>query len=151
MTLERRTPLKRGEPLKRGKPLETRTPLKSSGKPLPRRSKRRKADNADQIPADVREAAFRRAGYTCEARLAGCAETFGLALHHRLRQGQGGPHTVENLVALCLSCHTGSRVAVHQNPAWARLVGLLVRQSDGPPTRAWDREWLTGGMPPHLL
>lgn len=97
---------------------------------------------SSSIPAAVRAAVIERAGGHCEARLPGCSDR-RLACHHRMREGQGGPSTVENLVYLCSDCHTGSPAAVHRNVAWAYSVGLLIRSTDGPPKECWTRALLT--------
>lgn len=46
--------------------------------------------------------------------------------HHRRRQGRGGADTRENVVAICNPCHTW----VHDHPAQARQLGLLVFEGD---------------------
>lgn len=90
------------------------------------------------IPLEVDAVLERRSEGRCEAGLDGCTG-HGTTRHHRLRRGQGGPDTVENLVVLCQSCHTDGPRAVHRNPKWAYSVGLLIRRSDGPPTEQWTR------------
>lgn len=87
-----------------------RTPLRRSTKPLRQRR---------PVPRDEREAMqdakillWGRAcipnGYmVCEVGLPGCAGLSGAKLdtHHRLKQSQGGPWEVANLLAVCRPCH----------------------------------------------
>ncbi|MBA3261335.1 MAG: HNH endonuclease [Thermoleophilaceae bacterium] len=51
----------------------------------------------------AKRAALRRAGYTCET--AGCAETTGLEVHHRVPVSTGGSDALSNLVVLCVPHH----------------------------------------------
>ena len=106
------------------------------GRAAPRARTRRSS-----IPGPVRAAVAARAGGHCEARLPGCSDR-RLASHHRLRRGQGGPDTPENLVWICSNCHTDSPAAVHRNVAWAESVGLLIRSSSGAPAEEWTRDRL---------
>lgn len=87
--------------------------------------------------AELRPLVFARAGWTCEVRSEGCGGSYWLQSHHRLPIGDGGPDTMENLVAVCQNCHTASPKAIHRNIAWAREAGLLIASWEGPPTLAW--------------
>jgi hypothetical protein len=55
-------------------------------------------------------------------------------------ESQGGPTTPENLVAVCANCHTDSEEAIHRNVARSYALGLLIRQSAGPPSVPWSPE-----------
>lgn len=87
---------------------------------------------------ELRPLVFARAGYRCER--CGWRAGGGLRLeaHHRLMVGQGGPDTLENLVALCGPNPRGCHGWVHQHPTEAYACGLLIRQSSGPPAEPWE-------------
>ncbi len=97
----------------------------------------RKPSTAERAP-DVWAAVLRRSGSTCEIRAPRCWRT-PVKPHHRLRQGQGGPDTAENIVAACDWCHTIGPDSVHGMGARAYDLGLLIRSTDGPPTTPWTR------------
>lgn len=69
--------------------------------------------------AEVRE----RSGGDCEARLIICT---GRAQHqhHQLRRSQGGPDTADNLLDLCLRCHSW----IHDHVAESVAHGFLRRR-----------------------
>jgi HNH endonuclease len=56
-----------------------------------------------QIPADVRRAVLIEAGYQCAVPT--CRTILALDVHHLVRIADGGPNTIENLIALCPTCH----------------------------------------------
>lgn len=60
----------------------------------------------------------------------------GLTPHHLQKASQGGPYTVENIVALC-AFHNGW---VEDYPLTAHVLGLVVRQGETP-ALAWYRMW----------
>lgn len=105
----------------------------------------RKADHVDRM-GELRPLVFARAGWVCEARgvLPGRCESF-LNAHHRLTRGNGGPDTLENLMALCGSGTTGHHGYVHAHPQIGYDLGFLIRKADGPPTEPWQR--LDDGTP----
>jgi hypothetical protein len=66
------------------------------------------AKQRPKIPARIREAVYRRDGYTCLH----CGGTDKLSLDHILPYSHGGADTVENLQTLCTPCNSrkGARV-----------------------------------------
>lgn len=114
MTLERRTPLKRTEFKRRpAKPRE----------PKPSKPSRAGVNFTEKVKARVRL----RAHGCCEAGLAGCTGAIE-QFHHRLMKSQGGKGTLSNALGVCHRCHA----AIHANPKWAYLHGLLVRSHHEP-------------------
>lgn len=82
---------------------------------------------AKSIPAKVKAEVRRRSGGRCEAhslRRPGRCVNRAIQMHHRLRRGQGGPHTAENLLHLCGSCHRD----VHADTGRAYDLGLLIHR-----------------------
>jgi hypothetical protein len=77
------------------------------------------------IPLSVRRAVQERAGGRCER----CG-AIGVHWHHRQTRSQGGQHTAENGVWLCVFCHDWA----HANPAQAYATGWLVRRGVDPAT-----------------
>lgn len=63
-----------------------------------------------------------RADWLCEV----CRTERHAHLHHRKRRSQGGPNTMENLLAVCSYCHD----KIHANPKWAYDKGLMIRGAD---------------------
>jgi hypothetical protein len=130
--------VKRGGPIKRKTELK-RTPMQRGGKPLERgkglksMSAKRSTERSDPERKRVREAVFFRDGYRCQ--LAGVTDAgrcFGeLTPHHKLKEGQGGAYTVENLVSLC--AHHNDQLEADANlAALARRMGLVLRTTDRP-------------------
>ncbi len=74
--------------------------------------KRLKRSHGSVVPAEVREALWRRCGGACEVRAIGC---WGHAEHphHRRLKAQGVDHSLANLLAVCAACHR----FVHANVA----------------------------------
>lgn len=115
--------------------------------PMKRTRSPRRVEHLDRM-ADLRPQVFARARDRCEADgwLPGrCAP--GLNAHHRLPTGNGGPDTLENLVALCGSGTTGHHAYVHDHPTESYENGLLIRTSAGPPTERWVPPWLDDRAP----
>jgi hypothetical protein len=87
------------------------------------------------VPSKRRKTLAERSGGWCEAQLDGCS---GRAVdpHHRVVRGRGGTHgeakersdQLSALLHLCRSCHDW----VHEHPAKARELGLLLRQHQIP-------------------
>jgi hypothetical protein len=87
------------------------------------------------VPGDVRAALAERSQGWCEARLEGCG---GRAIdpHHRITRQRGGRRgeaqersdQLSSVIYLCRSCHDW----VHEHPAKARVLGLLLRQHQIP-------------------
>lgn len=89
--------------------------------------------------AELRPVALARANYRCERCGATGRPGRPLSCHHRLMRSQGGPDTLENLVVLCgLDNTTGCHGWVHKHPEQAYALGLLIRQSSGPPAEPWE-------------
>jgi hypothetical protein len=97
--------------------------------------KRARLRRAEDRPA-VRAAVFERYGYRCQlAYLGGC---FGrLTPHHRQKEGQGGPYTEANLVALCAH-HNDELEADADLAELGRDLGLVVRSHEPTPTEPWE-------------
>lgn len=96
-----------------------------------------------QEAQDLRREVFERAHWTCEARHAlgtVCSrrEVWAgrghLEAHHRLMRSQGGPDTLENLVAVCRTHHA----EIHAHPARSYELGLLIPSWAGPPEKCWE-------------
>lgn len=124
MTLERRTPMKRGKPLRRSAWTPTRTALARKGR-IPAASEKRRAATVER--ATVRAAVFERDRY-CQLRdLDPTHRCHGrLTPHHLRKEGQGGPYTLENLLALCV----GANDWVETEPRLAWTWGLVVRAGE---------------------
>lgn len=75
-----------------------------------------------RMPAAVAEAVLERADGACEVMARGVCTGGAHHLHHRKMRSQGGPHTVENLVAACSTCHR----FLHDNPTFGYESGLLI-------------------------
>lgn len=68
-----------------------------------------------------------RARYVCEAQLDRiCTIWPEKTPHHRKRRSQGGPNTMDNLMAVCSTCHA----YIHAHPLWSYDRGLLIRRND---------------------
>lgn len=135
VTLERRTPLRRGKPLKRGGPIKR-------GKPLAPTSKKatRKPPRSGDVSAATRRLVMHRANYRCEVGFDGC-QNRGLAPHHRLSRKHGN-HEPENLVVVCVDCHTDGPEAIHRNRARSIEQGLIIPSSRaGEPIEPWIPPW----------
>lgn len=95
--------------------------------------------------AELRPAVLARAAYHCErcGRLEGSwnhdlGRYVALEAHHRLMRSQGGPDTMENLVALCGPNPAGCHGWVHAHPTESYTIGLLIKRSSGPPSEPFD-------------
>jgi hypothetical protein len=55
------------------------------------------------IPQAIRDAVLTEAGYRCAVPT--CHTTLAVDLHHMIEVKKGGDNTVENLIALCPTCH----------------------------------------------
>lgn len=53
------------------------------------------------VPATVSQAVYQRDGWHCRH----CNNSNGLDPHHVIFASQGGPETLDNLIALCRRCH----------------------------------------------
>lgn len=87
---------------------------------------RKKTKN--RIPKDVAEMVKDRADGHCEAANFPTCTGFPEHLHHRQLRSQGGGHTVENLIAVCSSCHTW----FHREVKAAQSQGWIVRSVHDP-------------------
>lgn len=140
--LARHTPLTGGGSLARGGPIQRKTPpprcrrTPEAAPPDPTaRCRQRQAAKARRehdpgVTEDTRAQLLARCRGRCEA----CGrdlERGGVHVHHRKRRRDGG-HTLDNLVVLHPTCHVVAPEAVHQRPAWARELGLIVRASADP-------------------
>lgn len=70
----------------------------------------------------VRDQIHRRSGGHCEAAVAGVCTQRTQHIHHRKLRSQGGADTPQNLIGVCLACHTW----IHANVAQAKDLELLV-------------------------
>ena len=61
------------------------------------------APNRATIPPATRQAVLARDGYRCSIR--GCGNTQFLEVHHIRPRSEGGSNKLENLAAICSSCH----------------------------------------------
>lgn len=127
---ERKTPLARSQMQRKRVPNATqiankRSTFAQSGShlsrevPLNQRSRQREA--ADKAKRPIREAVFRRDGGCVLQRHVRHACFGGLTVHHIVKESQGGPYTLENLVALCAWANC---TWVEQNREEARTYGL---------------------------
>jgi hypothetical protein len=73
----------------------------------------------------------------CEVGLPGCAELSEVKLdpHHRLKQSQGGPWEVGNLIAACRPCHE----VISDTRAEYYREGWLVRSGGGTAKLRWRK------------
>jgi len=94
-------------------PIARKTPLKRTGI-------KRKTGTA--MPKSVIDFVKTRANGSCEARTPRCVGGVD-HLHHKILRSQGGKHTVENLLAVCMPCHT----FIHNNPQVSVDNGWIVR------------------------
>ena len=81
-----------------------------------------------RMPEHVAEAVIERSGGKCEAMGTFFCDGPAQQLHHRRMRSQGGKHTVQNLLALCASCHSW----VHRHPKESYRLGWLVRSVKDP-------------------
>lgn len=94
-------------------------------RPLKARSESRQ-EYEDELDA-ITPAVMDRASHVCEAQLdLVCTLWPEETPHHRKRRSQGGPNTMENLLAVCRPCHT----YIHSHVAWSYGHGLLIRRND---------------------
>jgi 5-methylcytosine-specific restriction endonuclease McrA len=98
--------------------------------------------------ADLRLVVFARAAWRCQAAAVlatRCTTRTGdafdpraleqlLEAHHRMMRSQGGPDTLENLIATCPGHHD----QIHAHPEDSYRLGLLIRSWQGPPEFFWD-------------
>ena len=84
--------------------------------------------NKNRVPKDIAEMVKDRADGHCEAANFATCTGFPEHLHHRQLRSQGGGHTVENLIAVCSSCHTW----FHREVAVATSQGWIVRSVHEP-------------------
>lgn len=121
--------MKRGKPLSRSKPLRPNPskPLRTH-KPLAQRAGAGFGSKKSPIPAAVKSALAERSGGLCEARASSTCGRYAQHPHHRKLQSQGGEHTLENLLAVCLQCHAW----IHAHPAISYERGWLVRANELP-------------------
>ena len=82
----------------------------------------------NRIPKDVAEMVKDRADGHCEAANFPTCTGHAEHLHHRQLRSQGGGHTVENLIAVCSSCHTW----FHREVAAATSQGWIVKSVHDP-------------------
>lgn len=113
-----------------GRPKTFNTPMEGGPRSL----------SENDVPSEIRAALVRRSGGRCEVRLDGCSGT-ATGVHHRLKR-RSGVHTMENLLDICVNCHTASPVAIHRNVAWSQAVGLLIPSWENPPIEPWTRAQL---------
>lgn len=113
-----------GEPSRKVR-LQRRARLERSDKGLDRRKPLRRvgrkgAERRERMDV-ARPVVFARDLWRCQARIVG--ECIGEAqhAHHVLPRSRGGPDTLENLVSLCMPCHTWT----HAHPDEATALGLL--------------------------
>lgn len=121
--MQRRNPMRR-TPLKRT-PLKTKTAR-------PSRKPRRAPDPDREFWQTQRTVLYIRAGGRCE-HCGADLNTTGLEAHHRKLRSQGGGHGVENLAALCPTCHHDR---IHAHPTYAVERGFIVPMRANPCTRA---------------
>jgi hypothetical protein len=119
--LRRLTPLRARSTLKRSAPLERSTPL---ARQLRRTTGKRKALG---VPSDIKAQVLARDAGCRASRLVADVRCWGpVDPHHVLRRSQGGPDTVDNLIAVCRAHHDW----IHQHPARSYDLGLLRRSGD---------------------
>jgi hypothetical protein len=99
--------------------------------PLKRRRSRIAVRPLTEAEADrrwaVRAQVYARDRYRCLLERAGEGPCSGLLTPHHLRKaGQGGPYTVENLVALCARHNSW----VEDEPLRAHELGLVIRAGE---------------------
>ena len=87
---------------------------------------RKKTKN--RVPKEVAEEVRARSEGQCEAMNFPTCTGHAEQLHHRRLRSQGGGHTVENLIAVCSSCHTW----FHREVAAATSQGWIVRSVHEP-------------------
>lgn len=115
----KRTELKRGGPLKRTGTLKRTAELARKTR-MRQVSKRREKELV--VLSAAQHVVRKRSGGLCEARLIphdcnGWAQHY----HHVLPRSAGGPHSPENLLAVCWNSHR----LLHDNPREARRLGYL--------------------------
>lgn len=99
-------------------------------KPVSDRRRKRDANYDGQ-----RQAVWERAGGRCEAMALGCTWTMD-AFHHIAGRGGDDPHRLDNLLGVCLACHS----LIHSSPQIARERGWMKsRMRDVTPPR-WAQE-----------
>jgi hypothetical protein len=106
--------------LKRGKPLQAKTALKRGTTRLKPISDAKRA----QRPAKnaVTRQVFERDGYRCQIAPLVEEPCFGrLTPHHLKKEGQGGEHSMSNLIAACVFHNDW----VEDHPIKAKALGLV--------------------------
>jgi hypothetical protein len=102
----------------------------------PRKAKRQGNEFSAEFDR-VRPLVHARSRGRCEARIPGVCTGKATHVHHRKLRGLGGgggSNELSNLIDLCLTCHA----FVHENPAWAKRVGLIVSGWDDPALLHYD-------------
>ena len=108
--------------MKRGEPLKRTTGLKRTGSVNAVSSKRRKRDAGYGA---AREQVFERARGLCEANVAADCTRRCEQVHHKRGRGGDDPHSLTNLLGVCLPCHEW--IERHRDAAYR--LGLLVRRN----------------------
>lgn len=84
------------------------------------------------LPDAIKEQVRRRSRGLCEIEHGDCPGP-AAHFHHRQMRSAGGPHTVDNLMHLCLPAHH----RIHADPGTAYRLGWLVRRGQDPMTTPW--------------
>lgn len=74
----------------------------STKKGLGQQKSKRLAKKVDTVWLTQRKAALERDEHRCVR----CTSSFRLTVHHKLPRSSGGKHDLENLITLCMKCHT---------------------------------------------
>jgi 5-methylcytosine-specific restriction endonuclease McrA len=84
-----------------------------------------------KVPDDVREAVWQRSDGLCEAQVPWRCLRYARTLHHKLPRSAGGPHTLDNLIAVCSfdGSRDGCHEYIHAHPAESYDRGWLIRRS----------------------
>ncbi|KPG13711.1 hypothetical protein AN911_00475 [Mycobacteroides immunogenum] len=77
---------------------------------------------------ECRRIVYERAEGLCER----CTRGSQITMHHRLKRGQGGPWSPENIVAVCGSGVTGCHGWIENHPDLASTEGFHVRPWEDP-------------------
>jgi hypothetical protein len=114
--------MRRRKALQREKPLNRR----KRRPPLPKDERRR----ALRVTADewevLRKAVLGRAGSRCERCGTDLRKLKWWECHHRKLKSQGGGDWIDNLLALCPTCHNGHQESAHRRITLARTNGWIV-------------------------
>lgn len=76
----------------------------------------------DAIYPQRRKEVYERGSGICEY----CRAKPMTEVHHIAGRGGSDPHRMSNIIGLCRTCHNEA----HQNPEWARHVGLMRSRLD---------------------